>query len=154
MAKEKLAGSQVAGLLVDERDLRAPQTVSAVRARLEVDHGDPLTDQAGILAGAQVLTAAGSAGEQPVIASLATDREPCRQRFSRRFGDFKWNRAPGLLLDHCGALAQDAARGDVADPELDQIATTKLGVDGAVEERQVADPAAGFELLTDAPYVL
>jgi hypothetical protein len=113
-----------------------------------------LTDQAGVLAGAQVSTAAGSTGKQPVIVSRAADREPCRQRFTRRFGDFKWNRATGLLLDHRCALAQDAAGRDVADPQLDEIATTKLGVDSAVEERQVANPVAGFELLTDAPYVL
>jgi hypothetical protein len=49
------AGTQIAGLLVDERDFRAAQTVRAEGARLEVDHRHPLADEARILAGADVV---------------------------------------------------------------------------------------------------
>jgi hypothetical protein len=51
-------------------------------------------------------------------------------------------------------VAQSAAGSDIADAPPDQIATAQLGVDGAVEQRQVANPIARFELLSNAPDVL
>lgn len=44
VAEEQLAGSEVASTLVDEGDLRAPQAVSAVGARLEINCSGPLPD--------------------------------------------------------------------------------------------------------------
>ena len=68
-------------------------------------------------------------------------------------GDLEGCRTAGLLLNHCGALAKHAAWRDVADPLLHEVAATKLGVDAAVEERQVTNPPIRLQLLPDCPDV-
>jgi hypothetical protein len=68
--------------------------------------------------------------------------------------NLEWRRTPGLLLDHRRPLAQHAARGDVADLELHQIATPQLGIDRTVEQREIPHAAGGPELAPDSPAVL
>lgn len=48
----------------------------------------------------------------------------------------------GLLLHHHGPRGHQAAMGNVRNPEFDQIAGTKLGIDRQIEKRQVTDLVA------------
>ena len=81
-------------------------------------------------------------------------RQPRRQRFTCRLRDFKRDRPPRLLLNHRRSGSKHAACCHIADCETHQIAGPELGVDGAVEHRQVATPAARLQLLADRREVL
>jgi hypothetical protein len=67
VSKQKLAGAQIAGSLVEERDLCPPEAVGPVRSRIEPDQGDPVIQQATILARSQVISPATTAREEPVV---------------------------------------------------------------------------------------
>jgi len=45
VAQQKLAGAEIADLLVEQRDLGPAKTVRAVRSRIQPDEGDPPVDQ-------------------------------------------------------------------------------------------------------------
>jgi hypothetical protein len=51
-------------------------------------------------------------------------------------------------------LAEHAAGRNVTDAQLDQVTAPQLGVQGAVEQGQVANPIGILELLANGPNVL
>ena len=79
MAEQDLHGPQIAGPLVDERDLGPAQAVGAVRRSAKPDRLDPFADEAGILAGAEVLACPCPAGKDVVIGRAASVDEPGEQ---------------------------------------------------------------------------
>jgi len=62
-----------------------------------------------------------------------------RQRFSGRLRDFERNGSPGLLLNDCLALTNNASLGDIGEPQLDEVAAPELCVQRRVEHRQIPD---------------
>jgi hypothetical protein len=52
------------------------------------------------------------------------------------------------------APAYLSARGDVIDPQSDNVAPTQLAIDGQVEHRQVTNPTVDLELGPDGPNML
>ena len=54
VAEQKLAGTQISGLLIDQRHLGAAEAVRAVPRGIETDGLPPLIDEPGILTGANV----------------------------------------------------------------------------------------------------
>jgi hypothetical protein len=154
MAKQKLTGTQVAGLLVDQSDLRPPKAVSAEGCCLEVDHLDPSIHQASVLARPDMLARPAPTREQPVVGSSATLLEPGGQGVARRLGDFERHRAACLLLDDSRPRAKGSSWRDIADTEPYQIAPAQLRVDRTVEERQISHAAGVLQLLTNGPDVL
>ena len=123
-----MAGPQIAGVLVDQCNLRLPKAVRAEGPWFEINHCAPLADQARILARADMFTTSRPTGEKPIVRLVTSSREPGGQCVAGRIGDFERDRPAGLLLDHCGALAQDATGRDIADPQLDEVAATKLRI--------------------------
>jgi hypothetical protein len=105
MAKQQLACAQIAGLLVEQRDFGSAQAVCPKSARFKVDHRDPLLHQPGILPRTDVLALPATTGEQPIIASPPTDRQPGGQCLSRRIRYLLRHRPPRFLLNYSGALA-------------------------------------------------
>ena len=78
VAQEKLARSEIAGLLVDHRDLGPPHTVRSVRCRIEVDHRNPLIDQPCVLPRTDMLPGSASARKQPLACDKTTTLQPRR----------------------------------------------------------------------------
>ena len=68
--------------------------------------------------------------------------------------DLEPDRLTGLALDHRGPLLDAPGGEDIPDPEADKIATSKLAVDGHVEQREVAHVACHLEADADGPMVL
>jgi hypothetical protein len=60
--------------------------------------------------------------------------DPCTNRFSRRFGDLKLNRALCLLLHHNRACCHCPAMADIAHPKLNDIACPEFAVDSQIEK--------------------
>ena len=56
---------------------------------------------------------------------------------SGRFRDFELHRSPGLPLNNHRTIADAAGGRYVSDRDRDQVATSKLAVDGEIEERQI-----------------
>jgi hypothetical protein len=112
--------------------------VRTIKAWIQADVGQPAIQQARILPGRQM-----------PINTLAAREEKLRRRPSCRFevgidclasllGEFKLDGTPGLLLPHAGAINRVAARGNISNPEADQIAAAQFAVNAEVEERQIA----------------
>jgi hypothetical protein len=56
--------------------------------------------------------------------------QPFLQRGSGLFRDLELNRTAGLVLDNRRSISYAPTGGDVVDPEADEIASSKLAVDG------------------------
>lgn len=68
--------------------------------------------------------------------------DPPFERQPSGLGDLEPNRLAGLALNHRSSLLDAPGGEDISDPERDQIATTKLAVDGHVEQSKVPRVAA------------
>ena len=101
-----------------------------------------------------MITLATTAREKPVIRALPAALEPNDQAFACWLGDFERNGSTGLLLDHGRPVTKRAAGRNVAHLELYKVAASELGVDRAVEKRQVAGTPRRLQLVTDRPDVL
>ena len=73
-----------------------------------------------------------AARKQPIIRPPTPEVEPLRQRFPRRLCDLERYASPGLLLDDCRALTNDASVGDIDEPQLNEVAAPELCVQRAL----------------------
>ena len=79
--------------------------------------------------------------------------QPVLQRGAGLFGDLKLNRTAGLVLDNRRSVSHATARSYVVDPKADEIAATKLAINGEVEQRQIAFAALYLKADTDGPHL-
>jgi hypothetical protein len=154
VTEEELAGAKVTGFLVHQRDLRSAQAMGAIGARFQIDQRNPVFDQSRVLPGADVLTSSDAARKQPIVIAASAQRQPGRERLSSWICDLERHGPAGLLLDNGDALAHETAGRHIADPQLDQVASSKLGIYGAVEQGHVAHGAGALQLLPYRPDVL
>ena len=85
MAQKKLAGPEIAGLLVEERNLCPTQAVRAVSGRIETYQADPLVHQPRILPRAQMVPALHATGEEPIVTAELFPLHPSGDRSARLF---------------------------------------------------------------------
>ena len=83
VAKEQLHRAKVPGSPVDQSRLRAPQRVGAEQRRVQTDAGDPLRQQASILAGGEAAAFATAAMEQEIAGTLPARRKVLVDRLAR-----------------------------------------------------------------------
>lgn len=127
MSEQALAGAQISGPLVEDRDLGSPQAVGAVIRWVEADQTPPLVDETPLLPRSDVLSAMARAWPEPVTALCSPDREPRGEGVFGPFDDLEENRLPGLVLDdhHVGGLhchlAALAHRYGAAEHEIQRI---------------------------------
>jgi hypothetical protein len=81
---------------------------------------------------------AGGAWEQKLVQFLLGLADPDGEGLAGLFGDFELHRSMGFLLHEHGAGQQVAALGDVANPQLHEVAGAQLAVDGQIEQGQLA----------------
>jgi hypothetical protein len=48
MAQEELAGAQIAGALIDQRDLRSAKAVRSIKCRVQSDRSHPVVEKAAV----------------------------------------------------------------------------------------------------------
>ncbi len=85
-----------------------------------------------------------AAGEQVSGATHFGAIEPGGNRFTRVLRHFELNGPIGLALYDRDALANAITDDKIGDPQSDEVTSTKLAVDGEVEERQIAEVACKF----------
>ncbi len=92
-----------------------------------------------------------AAGEQVSGAAHFGTIEQGGNRFARVPRHFELNGPIGLALYDRDALANAITDDKIGDPQSDEVTSTKLAVDGEVEERQVAEVACKFEPRSNGP---
>ncbi len=136
--EKQLDRSQIAGLAVDLRRLGAAHRVRAILAAVHPGALDPTVHDSCVLARRGASTC--GARFQPVL-----------QRGAGLLRDLKLNRTASLVLDDCRPVPHMTAHGDVTDQQADEIAATKLAVDGEVEYRQMAFVSLDLKWDTNGP---
>ena len=137
MTQQDLHGAKVAGCLVDERRLCSTHRVRAVFRHIETNCTDPLVDQLGILAGAEVTHIVHPAREDEIVQRATTAVEPGQQCFARFGHQLELNGSMGLLLDYRRPVSNGTAGDDVPNLHFDDVASAQLAIDGQVEQRPV-----------------
>lgn len=138
VAEQDLNGAEIACCFVDDRRLGAPERVRSVLLRLEADADHPLVHQAGVLARAHVRHVVVSARENVVVERAAAALQPSSHRFPGSLHQLELDGSLRLLLhDYC-ASAHAPTRNDIANADLDLVATAQLAIDSEVEQRSVA----------------
>jgi hypothetical protein len=79
--------------------------MSAEQRRVETDAGDPLRQQAGILAGGEAMTLAATASKQEIAGSLLGRRNVLIDRLTRLLGDLE----PDQKVLFCRTVARSTA---------------------------------------------
>ena len=81
---------------------------------------------------------AGHAARKQVLArAQACLCDPDFQRVASLLGEFEPYRVLGFALHHGCAGNNAPAMGNVAHPKSDEIATSRLAIDGKIEKRQI-----------------
>jgi hypothetical protein len=110
-------------------------------------------NKASILPGAHVSCVIGTARKCKVLQGSTSQFQPFGQAGASIGHQFKLNRSAGLLLYDRGPCSNFPITNDIADPDLDQIASAKLAIDGQVKEGTVPNPPMLVEKETDWPYL-
>jgi hypothetical protein len=116
--------------------------------------GNQLIHQSGILPGAEVLGAIGSARKGVVVDGASTTLQPCQDTCPCRFEELELNGPACLLLNRGGSCADTASADEVTYVKLDQIATAQLTVDGEIEQCAVSEASLSVESEPDGPPLL
>ena len=153
MAKEQLAGSDIAGSLVDQRDLRTAQAVRIEGRRVQADQGDPTVYQPTIMARRKMLPKPTPAWKQTVTGSQLARSPPSRESLARRRGDLERDRPAGLALADGRSETYGVAQVDVAHAQADEITPAQLAVDGKVEQGKVSRTVGELEARAQGPDV-
>ena len=95
------------------------------------------SDEACVLPRPDMPAGIATAWEQPIIRPPASEVEPLRQGISRRLCDLERYGSPGLLLDDCGTLTNDASVGDIGKTQLNEVAASQFCVQRGVEHREI-----------------
>jgi hypothetical protein len=105
------------------------------------------------LPGAYVGSVIRATRESKVLQGSTAEFEPFEKASAGIGHQFKLNRPARLLLYDRSPCSNFPIANDIADPDLHQIASTKLTVDGKVKESPVADPPMLVEKEADRPYL-
>lgn len=129
MAKQKLTDAQIAGALLDQRDLHSAETVSSVERRIQPDQRHPGVDEPTVLARSDMIARPGAAREERVFLTRTSLSKPGCKRFPGCVRQFEWYRPPSLLLNNRGSETNSASEDVIPDPKANEIATAQLAVD-------------------------
>lgn len=154
VAEQNLDRPQISGRSVDHGRLGAPHGVGAVFFPPQPDRGDPFVDEASILPRAHRMAGTDPAWEHEIIDGATPPQQPsCEARAGVR-GNFKLHRPPGLPLnDHC-AFADRSSGHEIANLQLNEIATPQLAIDREVEQGSVSEPLLAIKEESDRPDLL
>jgi len=151
MAQQDLNGPKVARGFVDHRCFRATKGMRAVLGASQSNSIDPLVNQPGVLACAQVARMIDAAWKSIVVHCAAATFEPAEKARPDISRQFELNGFSRLLLKNDRSGPDIGSRYEVADLDLHQVATAQLTVDRQVEQRPVAEATFAIEKEADGP---
>ena len=154
MAEEQLHGPQVFRTPIDQGRLGAAHGVRAVVCGIEPDHANPAGQDTAILSGREVWPAAQAGAEEVVLGSQRSCSDPVGQCTAREVGDFELYWAMRLLLHDDAPRGDPITVGNIAHPELHEIAAPELTIDGQVEQRELPNSFSQLQSDADGPNVL
>jgi hypothetical protein len=155
VTKQELDGPQVLGSFADQCCHRPSHAVRVLGRRIEPDGGKPLVYDPGILASRNMRRFRLTIGEQIVLGLQIRLFDPCRDRGSRRLGQFESHRLLGLSLnDHRSGHYLAPSVHHIPNPQVCEITATQLAVDCQVEQGQVEDLMFIMEVDPNCPDVL
>ena len=147
MAEQELGRAQVTGLAVDMGREGPPQGMQSVKAGIEPGLLQPGPEQPPELAFAQMGVRPPDLlpREQPRMNRFLLGGEPGAQAVARARRQPHLDRAGiarlGFLLTDLDDFAHPGRRGDIGHPQPHQIRAPEAGVEGHVEQRQIAQRA-------------
>ena len=92
-----------------------------------------------------------AAWEGKAVDRTATTLQPREKTRASRFKQFKLHWSLGLLLDDHRPIANPAPSHQIADSNLDEVATAKLAVDRKVKQCSVSQSMLPIQHETDLP---
>jgi hypothetical protein len=78
VCQQQLTRTEIAGALIDHRDLGPAQAVGAVVRGIEADHRDPVVNETRVLPGCQMSVRIAAARKQPITVASDPDMHPVR----------------------------------------------------------------------------
>lgn len=115
VTEQYLDRTEISGGLVNHRSLCASKRVRAVIFATQPDSGDPLIDQPGILASAEMIGMIDPARKCEIIYGAASPLKPREQACSDFRRNLELHRASGFLLDDRCACSDILARNESSD---------------------------------------
>jgi hypothetical protein len=126
----------------------------AVLVGVEVDAGDPLVHDPGILAGREVLAAADTAGKEIVLLTQCALADPGSDSATSWLCQLTLDRMSRLLLDDHGPFSHPAAGDHVTEPQGDKVTAAQLAVDSQVKQGDIPPFPFDLEPSSDWPRLL
>jgi hypothetical protein len=151
VTKQELYSPKVASAPVDQRGFGPAKGMGAEHPRIKPDACHPATKKARILTGCQGLARPEAPGEQVLTWFLAGCFQEVVDGLPGLIGQFELDRSSRLLLAYDRAIDGISIRRDIFDPQGDDVATTKLTVDGKIEQRKVSGPLFDQQSGSDRP---
>jgi hypothetical protein len=79
--------------------------------------------------------------------------EPCQNGVASGFGNFELDWSTSFALHYDSARSHGMTGPEIPDPDTDQIAATKLAVDGQIEEGEIPQALCQLQADADCPDV-
>jgi hypothetical protein len=113
-----------------------------------------VTHSSSVLPGAHMVRMVDAARKRVVGNSPSSTFKPHQEASAYIGGQFELNRSAGLLLHYYGSCPYIRSCNDIADLDLDQIATAQLAVDRQIEKCTISQASFSIEEETDCPDLL
>jgi len=133
MAEQKLDRSQIASFSVNERRLGAAERMRAELKRIETGHGNPIREQARILARRKVANWIAAPPEQIAVSFSRSHPQITIDSGSGVVRNFELYGSSGFLLSDRGTVQRVTVWRHILDSQSNDIATSELAVDCKVE---------------------
>ena len=143
-AKQKLDGTQVLRLAVNQRCLGAPHGVRAIRMTIQADLVHPSMNHAGVLPGPEGYGWVIPARKQAIVAVQSGDLDPACKSLPSRCGVLKLDGVTSLVLNHAGTTGHDLAMADIADSQSDKIGQSRRWAPSGPAAAMHVAAAVGF----------
>lgn len=149
VAEQELDCTKISRFPVDLRRLGASQRMRSVAAWLKTDRRHPISNEARILPGRDVLPVVKAARKEERTADHLGPRDPVRDRETGVFRDFELNGPLCLALNDRCAFSSAITDDEICDLQPDQVTAAKLAVDGEIEQHQITQIARELEAYPD-----
>ena len=142
--QQELDSPQISRASINQRCLCSSQGMGAKDVWVQSDARSPFGDKPSVLPCRHSTFLTATAGKQDLAGLSSGGSEIVIYSLPGLLGQFEPDRLSGLLLAHCRAINDIAARGNIFDLQSDDIAAAQLAVDGEIEHRQITHLASNL----------
>jgi len=133
VSKQKLNGTEIPGLLVDQCGLCPPERMGTVFVRVKTNTFHPLVDDTSVLTRRKVLAGMDAAWKQILTLVQRMFRHPGVDSLPGLLSQFKLHWTACFLLHNDGTLSDAAGHDNITDPQCHQVTTAELAVNSQVK---------------------